>query len=223
MNRQFLGMLAVTLTTAFVQTGRLDRGQPYPPPGPYPTGLAYPTRPAVYMNTNPYASGVYPATMAADAARRGSTGRLAPTLRPAPALTAVYGDVRGESMVAATVVYMYGDAGATRDGGLRRETLRRRLRRRRPARLRRTASAVVACLARGLWRRLRLLWWRRLRPRGERPLSTRHGDGGCCLPRWFDVHAEWLFWKRDYDDSLPFSSTGILGPGCPERQSTGLQ
>lgn len=39
-----------------------------------------------------------------------------------------------------------------------------------------------------------------------------NGSGGCCLPRWFDVQAEWLFWDRDFGDSLALSSQGILGP-----------
>lgn len=39
-----------------------------------------------------------------------------------------------------------------------------------------------------------------------------YGSGGCCQPRWFDVQAEWLFWRRDYDAAQPFSSAGILGP-----------
>jgi hypothetical protein len=39
-----------------------------------------------------------------------------------------------------------------------------------------------------------------------------YGSGGCCLPRWFDVQVEWLFWKRDLDESLPLASVGILGP-----------
>ncbi len=39
-----------------------------------------------------------------------------------------------------------------------------------------------------------------------------YGDGGCCLPRWYDVHAEWLYWTRDFNDSLTLASEGILGP-----------
>jgi hypothetical protein len=39
-----------------------------------------------------------------------------------------------------------------------------------------------------------------------------YGSGGCCQPRTFDVQAEWLFWRRDYDAAQPFSSDGILGP-----------
>ena len=38
------------------------------------------------------------------------------------------------------------------------------------------------------------------------------GSGGCCLPRWFDFSAEWLFWEREFSDSLALSSEGILGP-----------
>jgi hypothetical protein len=37
------------------------------------------------------------------------------------------------------------------------------------------------------------------------------GDGGRCLPRWFDASAEWLYWQRDLEDSLVFSSEGVLG------------
>ncbi len=39
-----------------------------------------------------------------------------------------------------------------------------------------------------------------------------YGSGGCCLPRWFDVHAEWLYWNYDFREQLPLSSVGILGP-----------
>lgn len=38
------------------------------------------------------------------------------------------------------------------------------------------------------------------------------GSGGCCQPRWFDFSAEWLFWEREFSDSLALSSEGILGP-----------
>ena len=40
------------------------------------------------------------------------------------------------------------------------------------------------------------------------------GDGGCCLPRWFDVQAEWLYWQRDDPNARQFSSLGILGPNA---------
>ncbi|MCA9214498.1 MAG: hypothetical protein KDB27_15610 [Planctomycetales bacterium] len=40
-----------------------------------------------------------------------------------------------------------------------------------------------------------------------------NGTGSCCLPRWFDVQAEWLFWDRDFgDDTLAVSSDNRLGP-----------
>ncbi|MEZ6117284.1 MAG: Lpg1974 family pore-forming outer membrane protein [Pirellulaceae bacterium] len=38
------------------------------------------------------------------------------------------------------------------------------------------------------------------------------GTGGCCTPRWFDFEASWLYWNREFDDNLAFSSEGILGP-----------
>ena len=37
------------------------------------------------------------------------------------------------------------------------------------------------------------------------------GSGACCQPRWFDAHAEWLFWQRDISDSQPFASRNIAG------------
>ena len=39
-----------------------------------------------------------------------------------------------------------------------------------------------------------------------------NGTGSCCLPRWFDVQADWLFWDRDFGDSLAVSSDNRLGP-----------
>lgn len=41
----------------------------------------------------------------------------------------------------------------------------------------------------------------------------KHGPG-CCAPRWFDVHAEWIYWQRDESlgDTIPFTSSGIAGP-----------
>ena len=48
------------------------------------------------------------------------------------------------------------------------------------------------------------------------------GDGGCCAPRWFDVHVEWMYLERDAiagDDHI-FSSDGILGP--PALSTGGL-
>ena len=39
------------------------------------------------------------------------------------------------------------------------------------------------------------------------------GNQSCCAPRWFDVHAEWLFWQRDeISDTVDFTTDGILGP-----------
>ena len=38
------------------------------------------------------------------------------------------------------------------------------------------------------------------------------GAGGCCLPRWFDAHAEWMYWTRDTSESLALSSRGVGGP-----------
>ncbi len=62
-------------------------------------------------------------------------------------------------------------------------------------------------------------WWHRLKSGcgmfAAQHLGYKHGpygDGGCCLPRWFDVHAEWLYWTRDFNDSLQLASQGILGP-----------
>ena len=39
-----------------------------------------------------------------------------------------------------------------------------------------------------------------------------YGTGGCCLPRWFDVHAEALYWQRDLGDATGISSRGVSGP-----------
>ena len=39
-----------------------------------------------------------------------------------------------------------------------------------------------------------------------------NGTGACCAPRWFDVQADWLFWNRDFGDSLALASDGRLGP-----------
>ena len=38
------------------------------------------------------------------------------------------------------------------------------------------------------------------------------GAGGCCLPRWFDAHVEWMYWTRDTSESLGLSSEGVGGP-----------
>ena len=39
------------------------------------------------------------------------------------------------------------------------------------------------------------------------------GSGDCCSPRWFDVHAEWLYWQRDeISRTVDFTSDGIAGP-----------
>lgn len=38
------------------------------------------------------------------------------------------------------------------------------------------------------------------------------GTGGRCLPRWFDAHAEWMYWQRDREEDLALSSEGIQGP-----------
>jgi len=39
------------------------------------------------------------------------------------------------------------------------------------------------------------------------------GSGGCCAPRWFDVHAEWMYLQRDQiSRRVDFTSDGILGP-----------
>lgn len=39
-----------------------------------------------------------------------------------------------------------------------------------------------------------------------------NGSGSCCLPRWFDVSAEWLFWERDFGNSLALSTDPRLNP-----------
>jgi len=39
-----------------------------------------------------------------------------------------------------------------------------------------------------------------------------YGSGGCCTPRWYDVHMEWLYWTRDNNSDLALATEGILGP-----------
>ena len=39
-----------------------------------------------------------------------------------------------------------------------------------------------------------------------------YGSGGCCTPRWYDLHVEWLYWTRDNSSDLALASEGILGP-----------
>lgn len=47
------------------------------------------------------------------------------------------------------------------------------------------------------------------------PGGDRHGplgDGGCCAPRWFDVHVEWMYMQREeVSEPTIFSARNILG------------
>ncbi len=50
---------------------------------------------------------------------------------------------------------------------------------------------------------------------GSQLLGHEHGpfgDGGCCAPRWYDVHAEWMYLKRDdVGKNIGFTSLGVGG------------
>lgn len=39
-----------------------------------------------------------------------------------------------------------------------------------------------------------------------------YGSGGCCTPRWYDLHVEWLYWTRDNTSDLALATEGVLGP-----------
>ncbi|MDA0657439.1 MAG: hypothetical protein O3C60_01240 [Planctomycetota bacterium] len=49
------------------------------------------------------------------------------------------------------------------------------------------------------------------------------GDGGCCAPRWFDFHAEWMYLRNaNIGSDIPFSSDGIQGPTTLSGDDVGL-
>jgi hypothetical protein len=196
MNRQSLGMLAITLTTVFVSVqSSWGQGLAYPP-GAYGVPVTYSGQPAVYMAANPGVSGVYPATMVAGMPMGNVQLAACETCGPAP----VYG---GPMMDDGSGCYGSGCDGscdAMCGGGCGGCGL-----------LGGGCGLFgLGCAAGGDGGN-----GHRFQGYNGQHFAQHHGpygDGGCCLPRWFDVHVEWLFWKREFDDSLQFSSLTPLGP-----------
>jgi hypothetical protein len=248
MNRQFHVMLAVTLTIAW---GRpcVGQGQVYPPPGPHWAQAAYPTQPAIYLNTPAGAATVSPnihphAMTFPPAAPSSAAPAVYLSGHPGAAGSAPPGYVQRVSGVVYPTDPGYGpvpmeesgtlhsdmagagcDAGGCDAAGCDSAGCD-------------SGGASGDCCGRGLFGGCGIFGQGGLDCGdgscygggdgcgvggmdghcfgGYHGLCGQehgpYGSGGCCLPRWFDVHAEWLFWKRDLDESLSFSSNGILGP-----------
>jgi hypothetical protein len=202
MNRLFFGLLAVALTAAFVPKSA-GQGPGYRPsayPTVYPTQQPiqnpahYPAQPAIYLHANPATA--YPAVTTPIA-----PGYVQPagcsTCGPAPSFAApMYGGpVHDGQMYGGEV--MYGDAGVPCDGSCDGAC---------------GGGCEGACGDGAGWLGGHCGLFGGYNGQHCGKLNGPYGSGGNCLPRWYDVHAEWLFWKRDFDESLSFSSAGILGP-----------
>ncbi len=187
MNRQFLGTLAVILTLA---SAHATRGQM----PAYPPAAAYPAQAAYYTTSNPGASGVYPAAYSMTpqgGVQLASCPTCGPGGEPGYGVPAYAGSGYSDASYGPGMGCVDGSCG----GGW----------------MDASGCADGSCGPAGLGDHL-ASWLDNCGGYNCGKAHGPYGDGGCCLPRWFDVHAEWLFWQRDYSDSQAFSSRGILGP-----------